>query len=242
MFELGPISVHWYGLLMALAFLCGYIIIGKLIKERKLHVDPDEYLIYMIIGLLGGARLGEVLFYNLGYYLANPIKIFAIWEGGIASHGAVLGGIFAHWLFSRKHKLHFYELADLVVIPIALGAVFVRVGNFINAEIIGRPSTLPWSVKYSNWELTRHPSQFYEAFKNLIIFGILWNMRKMKLPKGFLFWSFLLLFSVFRFVVEFFKEYQTLHAPGLTMGQWLSVPLFLVSFWFLWKLGKKSSV
>ena len=105
LFELGPLSVRWYGLLMALGFLCGYFLIVKLAKERKLKVDADLYLIYMIIGLLGGARLGEIIFYqNVWYYIMNPLKIIAVWEGGLASHGAILGGILAHWIYCKRKR------------------------------------------------------------------------------------------------------------------------------------------
>ena len=243
--EIGPFSIRWYGLLMALAFLCGYFIIQKLANERKLNVDADTYLIYMILGLLGGARLGEIFFYqDVLYYLTHPLKIIAVWEGGLASHGAVLGGIFAHWLYCKRNKIHFYDLADIAVIPIALGASFVRIGNFFNAEIVGRATTVSWAVQYPPSDALRHPSQLYEAFKNLLIFGILWRMRLLSsLTRGFLFWSFLALFSVFRFMVEFFKDYQPgelmVQYGSLTMGQVLSIPLFIVSAAMLLVVWKK---
>ncbi len=236
-FSLGPVRVHWYGILLAAAFMFGYFILKRLVKERKIRVDVDSYLTYLIVGLLGGARLGEIIFYEPLYYLANPLKIFAVWEGGLASHGAMLGGIFAHWLFCRRNRIHFYELADLAVIPIALGAAFVRMGNFINAEIIGRVTSVPWAVKFPNAEGFRHPSQLYEAAKNFLLFGILWNMRHIQLPRGFLFWSFLGIYGVLRFLVEFFKDFE-LYSFGLTMGQLLSIPFILVSGWMLWKLKK----
>lgn len=234
LFEIGPVAIRWYGVLMALGFICGYFIIAKLAKERKLKLDVDTYLIYMIIGILGGARLGEIIFYqDLWFYLTNPLKIFALWEGGLASHGALLGGIIAHWIFCKRNKIHFYDLADIVVIPIALGAAFVRIGNFFNAEILGKISNVPWAVKFGGLGEYRHPSQLYEALKNLIIFGVLWRMRLFNFAKGVLFWMFLLLFSVLRFFVEFFKDYQVMDA-GLTMGQWLSIPVFIVSVVMLW--------
>lgn len=236
--KLGPLSVHWYGILMAAAFLCGYFILKKLVKERNIPVDVDSYLMYMIVGILGGARLGEILFYEPLYYLANPLKIFAVWEGGLASHGGMLGGIIAHWLFCKKNKIHFYELADVAVIPIALGAMFVRIGNFVNAEIIGRITNVPWAVKFPGADGFRHPSQLYEAAKNLLLFSVLWNMRHLKLPRGFLFWSFLGLYGVLRFFVEFFKDFE-LFSFGLTMGQLLSIPFIAVSGWMIWRVWGK---
>lgn len=235
--KLGPLSIHWYGMLMAAAFLVGYFILKKLVKERNIKIDVDSYLMYMILGILGGARLGEILFYEPLYYLANPLKIFAVWEGGLASHGGMLGGIIAHWLFCKKNKIHFYELADVAVIPIALGAMFVRLGNFVNAEIIGRITSVPWAVKFPNADGFRHPSQLYEASKNFLLFVVLWNMRHLKLPRGFLFWSFLGIYGVLRFFVEFFKDFE-LFSFGLTMGQVLSIPFIMVSAWMLWRLRK----
>ncbi|MDO8643031.1 MAG: prolipoprotein diacylglyceryl transferase [Candidatus Woesearchaeota archaeon] len=234
----GIITVHWYGILMAAAFLCGYFILQKLVTERKLRVNVDSYVMYMIIGILGGARLGEIIFYEPLYYLANPLKIFAVWEGGLASHGAMLGGILAHWLFCRKNKIHFYELADVAVIPIALGAAFVRLGNFVNAEIVGRITSVQWAIKFPGAEGFRHPSQLYEAVKNFFLFGLLWNMRNMKLPRGFLFWSFLFMYGILRFFVEFFKDFE-LFSFGLTLGQLLSIPFIVVSGWMMRRLWKK---
>ncbi len=236
--KLGPVSVHWYGILMAAAFLCGYLILKKLVKERNIAIDVDNYLMYMIIGILGGARIGEIIFYEPLYYLASPLKIFAVWEGGLASHGGMLGGIVAHWLFCRKNKIHFYELADVAVIPIALGAMFVRLGNFVNAEIIGRVTSVPWAVKFPGADGFRHPSQLYEAAKNLLLFCVLWNLRHFKLPRGFLFWSFLGMYGVLRFFVEFFKDFE-LFSFGLTMGQLLSIPFIVVSAWMMWKVWRK---
>lgn len=236
--KLGPLSVHWYGILMAAAFLAGYLILKKLVRERNIKIDVDAYLMYMIIGILGGARLGEIIFYEPLYYLASPLKIFAVWEGGLASHGGMLGGIIAHWLFCKKNKIQFYVLADVAVIPIALGAMFVRMGNFVNAEIIGRVTSVPWAVKFPNADGFRHPSQLYEAAKNFLLFCVLWNMRTIKLPRGFLFWSFLGFYGVLRFFVEFFKDFE-LFSFGLTMGQVLSVPFVAVSAWMLYRLWKK---
>jgi phosphatidylglycerol---prolipoprotein diacylglyceryl transferase len=239
-FQYKALSIHWYGVLMAAAFFCGYLILQKLAKERDMDLDVERYLVWMIIGILGGARLGEIILYQPLYYLANPIKVFYIWEGGIASHGGMLGGIIAHWWFCAKHKVKFYDLADLAVIPIALGAMFVRLGNFVNGEIVGRVSNVAWAMKFDRFEGLRHPSQLYEAAKNLFLFGVLWNMRRLQLPRGFLFWSFLCFYGILRFFVEFFKEYQTLPpAFGFTMGQVLSIPFVLVSGYMMWRLWKK---
>ena len=240
---LGPLQIRWYGILMSLSFLVGYFILRFLMRENKIKADAEEYLIYLIIGILGGARLFEIA-YEPMYYLSDPVKILYVWQGGLASHGGIIGGALATYLFCRRYKLGFYALADIVVIPIALGAMFVRIGNFINGEIVGRITNVPWAVKFEGYPGLRHPSQLYEAFKNLVLFFILLDMRKseaIRSKPGLLFWSFIGLYSLFRFFVEFFKEYQTL-SPGyvLTMGQWLSMPLMLISGIFIYKILNKS--
>lgn len=239
--DFGPVQIRWYGVLMAAAFLSGYAILRHFGKKSGLSRDQiDEYLLYMFFGILGGARLGEVLFYNPGYYFSNPLEILMVWKGGLASHGAILGAIAANAMFCRKHTMSFYKMADLAVIPCALGAAFVRIGNFTNSEIVGRISSVPWAMEFPGYEGLRHPSQLYEAAKNLLIFGILLQFRKRNLPEGALFWLFLVIFSVLRFIVEFFKEFQTLPPSAvITMGQWLSIPLFIISSAMLWRIYKR---
>ena len=238
---LGPLQIRWYGILMSLSFLIGYFILRFLFRENKIKADAEEYLIYLIIGILGGARLFEIA-YEPYYYLSDPVKILYVWQGGLASHGGIIGGVLATYLFCRKYKLGFYTLADIAVIPIALGAMFVRIGNFINGEIVGRITSVPWAMRFEGYPGLRHPSQLYEASKNFILFILLWNIRKvdsMKKP-GLMFWSFIGIYSLFRFFVEFFKEYQTLSPDYiLTMGQWLSMPLMILSVLFIYKLSKK---
>ena len=242
LFHLGPLEVRYYGVLFALGFLAGYFILRKLAPERNIHPDTiDDFLIWLIPSIVVGARLFEVLVYEPGYYFANPAKIIAIWEGGLASHGGLLGGILVTWWFCKRRKIHFYDLADLAVIPGALGAAFVRLGNFMNGEIVGRVSNAPWAMEFSGYEGRRHPSQLYEAAKNLLLFIALWNLRKIKdLPRGFLFWSFIGGYSVLRFVVEFWKDWPLYY--GLTIGQWLSIPLILLAggvLWHLWRGREK---
>ncbi len=239
--SLGPFQVRWYGLLMAFAFLLGLFILRKLAGEKGIEKDlMDHYLIWMIIGIIGGARVFEILVYQPVYYFSNPLEMLFIWHGGLASHGGLLGGALVTWLFTRKHKIKFYDLADMAVIPIALGAAFVRIGNFVNGEIVGRVSSVPWAMEFRGYEGLRHPSQLYEAFKNVLLFFILFKMRLVKsLKRGTLFWSFIGIYSVFRFIVEFFKEFQSLDPSYvLTMGQWVSIPLMIVSGIMIWRINK----
>ncbi len=237
--HIGPLEIRYYGVLFAIAFLAGYFILRKLAPEKNIHPDTiDEFLLWLIPGIVVGARLFEVIVYEPSYYFSNPSKIIAVWEGGLASHGGALGGILVTWLFCRRKKIPFYDLADIAVIPCALGAMFVRLGNFINGEIVGRVTSVPWAMEFSGYEGKRHPSQLYEAAKNLLLFGILWQLRKWKAwPKGFMFWSFVGLYSVFRFVVEFWKDWPSYY--GLTIGQWLSVPLVLLAGGTLWQVWTK---
>lgn len=230
----GPVEVRYYGILYALAFLAGYFILKKLsgrfnIKEENI----DDYMPYIIIADIVGARLFEVLFYDFGYYLSNPLKIFAVWEGGLSSHGAIISIILATLWFCRKKNISFYNFTDLVAMPVALGASFVRIGNFINSELVGRITNVPWAVKSAGYEGLRHPVQIYQAAGHVIIFIILLSMLKLKNRKeGAIFWSLLLLDSIFRFFTEFYKDLPKDYGffyLGLNLAQWMSIVIFTIS-------------
>lgn len=240
--HLGPLEIRYYGVLFALGFLIGYFILRKLAPERGLKPEiVDDFLIWLIPGVVIGARLFEVIVYEPSYYFANPVKIIAVWEGGLASHGGMIGGILVTLWFCKRHKIHFYDLADLAVIPCALGAAFVRLGNFMNGEIVGRVSDAPWAMKFPGYEGRRHPSQLYEAFKNVLLFAALWHLRKLRdLPRGFLFWSFIGGYSALRFAVESWKDWPLYY--GLTIGQWLSIPLILIAGGVLWHLWRNRNI
>lgn len=242
--KIGVLEIRYYGLLMALAFLVGYFIARRISHEFDIKKDDvDSFLVYIIIAMLAGARLFHVFVYEPAYYLANPLKIFYIWEGGLASHGAMIAIIITGLIFCKKRKIHFYNLADLLVIPIALGASFVRIGNFINGELVGKITTLPWAVKFEGYEGLRHPSQLYQAIADFILFLILFNVRKLKslrAGKGNIFWLFLLLYSVFRFFTEFYKDFQP-HYFGLDLPQYFSLVIIIVSLVFLFKSKLKTS-
>jgi len=220
---LGPLEIRYYGLIFALAFLIAYFFLKKHKFKKQDHLE--SLIIYLIIGVIIGSRLFEVIFYNLPYYLTNPIKIIAIWQGGLSFHGGITGAAIALYLFTRKYKYNFLKLADLIAIPAALALCFGRIANFINAELYGRVTSIPWAVKFPNAEGFRHPSQLYEATKNLLIFFIL--LFKNKNKPGNTFALFLILYSTLRFFIEFVREPQILIGP-LTMGQLLSIPLFII--------------
>ncbi|HLC46952.1 MAG TPA: prolipoprotein diacylglyceryl transferase [Candidatus Nanoarchaeia archaeon] len=230
--QLGPLAIRWYGILMALAFLCGYFLFRKLARERNISEKiSEEYFLWMIVSLIVGARLGHILFYNLEFFLQNPLEIFAVWHGGLASHGAMILGVIATIVFCKKNNIQFYDLADIIVIPIALGAAFVRLGNFVNGELVGKITTLPWAVKFQGYEGFRHPSQLYEAAKNVLLARILYRMRLItSLPKGFIFWSFIWIYAVMRFTVEMVKDMPLVGPYGIfTTAQWLSMVFFIIS-------------
>src|SRR5699024_4396062 len=248
-FSLGPLELRWYGILFASAFLVGYFLMRKMYRAANRTMEElDQLLTYVMLATVIGARLGHVLFYDPGFYFSHPFEIIAIWHGGLASHGAAIGILLAMYLYTRKVRdMSFLWLADRVGIVVASGGAFIRVGNFINSEILGKPSDLPWAVIFKNApQLTaaqqmtpRHPAMLYEALRCVVIFGILWYVYKrykMQPPEGGLFGIFLTLLFGGRFLLEYFKMDQAAFASGVfSMGQWLSIPLILYGLWLLFK-------
>jgi len=245
-FHLGPVSVRWYGLLFAMAFVAGYFIMTWIFKkEGRPQPDLEQLSVYMIFGTVIGARLGHCLFYNPAYYLSNPIEIFKVWEGGLASHGAAIGILIAVYLFSKKKKNYsFLWIIDRIVIVVALAGTFIRLGNLFNSEIIGKPTDVSWAFIFTAVDdLPRHPTQLYESIAYLIIFLILLFVYYKGLEKdrgGFLFGLFLVLVFTFRFFVEFLKENQSAFERGmiLDMGQLLSIPFVIAGIIFITKSFK----
>ena len=243
-FHLGPVSVRWYGLLFALSFVFGYLILTRIfVKEGKPKTDVEQLSVYVIFGTVIGARLGHCLFYNPSYYLSNPIEILKVWEGGLASHGAAIGIIIALYLYSRKKKdQNLLWLLDRLVIVVALGGSLIRLGNLFNSEIYGIETQVPWAFIFPNGAgagmVPRHPTQIYESLAYLIIFTVLfitYNKRRKIFNNGFLFGLFLILVFTFRFFVEFVKAVQEPFEADLPlkMGQWLSIPFVLIGIYFL---------
>ncbi len=233
-FKLGPLEIRYYGLLYAFAFLIGYFILIKLSKIFKIQEEViDDFMPYVILADILGARLFEVLFYNPAYYFSNPLKIFAVWEGGLASHGAIIAIILTTYYFCKKRKISFYTFTDMIAIPVALGAAFIRIGNFINAELVGKITNLPWAVNFTGYEGLRHPVQLYQSFGHIVIFFILLSMLKIKERKeGLIFWSLLFLDSLFRLVTEFFKDLPKDYGfffLSLNLAQWASIIIIIIS-------------
>lgn len=244
--DIGPIQIRWYGPLFASAFIVGYILGYRMFSSAGYTQEQiDRLLIYIVLGTVIGARLGHILFYNPGFYLRHPAEIIAIWHGGLASHGAAIGIIIAMYLFARKtHGMNFLWLADRIVIVVAIGGAFIRTGNFINSEIVGEPTNLPWGVVFARRTdlemVPRHPTMLYEAVLCVIVFAVLWTLYKRyknQPPEGSLFGAFLILLFSGRILLEFTKLNQAAFSSGwlFNMGQLLSLPLVAIGIWLLVK-------
>jgi phosphatidylglycerol---prolipoprotein diacylglyceryl transferase len=211
--KLGPLSIRWYGISYVVGLFAGIWILDKLNKKQKAFKDTDQIFDFafwiFLIGVIAGGRLGEVLFYNLSYYIHNPIKIFAIWEGGMSFHGGLIGSVAVAYVYCKKHKIDFLKAADIAVIPGALALVFTRIANFINRELVGRVIENPhfkWLGVDFGDGLLRYPSQLFQSADAFILFLILLFIYSRKPKKGILLFSYLLLYGIFRFITEFFRE------------------------------------
>jgi prolipoprotein diacylglyceryl transferase len=218
-----------------MSFVVGYFIMLRIFRKENIP-EPllDQLSMYMLIATVVGARLGHVLFYEPAAYLAHPLDILKIWQGGLASHGAAIGIIAALYLFSRKTRQPFFWVIDRIVIVVALSGFFIRTGNLFNSEIYGNVTDLPWGFIFerAGETLPRHPTQIYEGLCYLILFFfLLWYYYKKdgKPRPGYLFGIFLIVVFGFRFIVEFIKEPQVEFETAMTlnMGQWLSIPLVI---------------
>ena len=248
-FSLGPIAIHWYSMMFLLAFYIGFQILKKIyIKEKKNVALLDPFLVHMVLGTIIGARLGEVFFYNWEYFQNNLLEIFLpiklndsgmdfVGFRGLSSHGATVGIIISIFIYKIRYK---YDsvlwIFDRLVIAVAIGGMFVRIGNFFNSEIVGKFTNSDFGVVFLNRgdSLPRHPAQLYEAFGYLILFILLvliYNKSKLSLKKGFIFGFFLITLFTIRFVVEYVKESQGGIEKTLgiiSTGQWLSIPFIII--------------
>ncbi|MFZ5558345.1 MAG: prolipoprotein diacylglyceryl transferase [Pseudomonadota bacterium] len=235
-FQLGPLAVRWYGLMYLVGFVGG-LLLGRWRAQRRpdLGFTPaqvEDLLFYIVLGVILGGRLGYVVFYKPLEYLADPIRIFYLWEGGMAFHGGFLGVIFAVWLFARKHRMRWLQVTDFVAPLVTIGLGAGRLGNFINAELWGRPTDVPWAMVFPGVDsVARHPSQLYQfALEGVALFVILMAFSARPRPVGAVSALFLIGYGAFRFLVEFTREpdsFLGLLALGLSMGQWLSLPMVL---------------
>jgi len=245
--SLGSIHIFWYGILFASAILSGQMLMTWIYKQEGISEKTLEAgFVYALVGIVVGARLGHCFFYDPAYYLSNPLEIFAVWKGGLASHGGGLGMIIAMYLYTKKYKFNFLWLLDRVVISTALFAFFVRMGNFMNSEIVGIPTQVPWAVVFTKIDLLpRHPAQLYEAISYLfiaLILFLLYAKYKENLKPGLNFSLFLVLIFVVRIAVEFVKVKQADYDTSFLMmstGQALSIPFLLFGLGMLvWSIKR----
>jgi len=234
LFSFSGLKIHWYGALFATAILSGFQVMKKIYTvENKPLESLDNLLTYAVIGIIVGARLGHCFFYDPSYYFSNPLKILAIWEGGLASHGGGLGLIIAIFFYTKKYKMDFLWLLDRLALSTALFGFFVRIANFINSEILGVSTNVSWAVVFERIDnIPRHPVQLYEAFSYLTIFILLYtyyHKTSNKNYSGSILGMFLVMVFSARFVIEFFKEKQAAYAAEnlISTGQMLSIPFFL---------------
>ena len=232
--HLGPLAVRWYGLMYLIGFGLIWLAGRHAIKTRPHSVwtnaDLDDALFYGILGTIAGGRLGYVLFYKLGDYLAEPWRIFYLWEGGMSFHGGFLGVVIAMAWYARTHRQHWLDITDFIAPLVPLALACGRLGNFINAELWGRPGEVPWAMVFPLVDrLPRHPSQLYEfALEGVALFVLLWWFSAKQRPRGAVSAAFLIGYGLFRSGVEFTREpdgFLGLLALGLSMGQWLSLPM-----------------
>lgn len=237
--SLGPLSIRWYGVIYALGFLIFLWYLNKYATELSKQ-QIEKLFTYEFLGVIIGARLGHVLLWEPSYFLANPLEILYVWQGGLAFHGALIGVAVATWLFCRKEKVSMYYIADMTVVPAALALAFGRIANFVNGELWGRVTDVAWCVEFPRAEGCRHPSQLYASLKNFTLFAILFSFARKgtlcgkKLLQGTLLWMFLVCYGLFRFIVEFFRE-PTLLTFGLSIGQYYSAIMFFIGIAMLVK-------
>ena len=234
-FHILSFEFRWYSLAYIIGIVLGWLLCKKIfIKNLDIKENFDDFITYLIIGIIIGGRLGYIIFYNFDYYINNIFDIFKIWEGGMSFHGGLIGVIVASIIFARRHKQNSLLYMDLVSLVAPIGIFFGRLANFINSELYGSPTEVPWAVTFVQIDnLTRHPSQLYEAFlEGVILFFILLYFRKKNYLKkpGLISGIFLVCYSVFRFIIEFFRvpdEQLGYLIFNLSMGQIISLIFIL---------------
>jgi len=245
--QIGGFAVHWYGIMYLLAFLLAYAMIPRLQRFRGIALSVDDWsaiVSWGVLGVLIGGRLGFVLLYEPSYFLAHPLEIPAVWHGGMSSHGGFIGILLALWWAAKRHGVPFLALLDLIVVPAAIGLALGRIGNFINQELYGISTALPWGIAIPGVEGLRHPTQIYAVFKDLCIaalcFAALWRDKN----AGSAVAVFCVFYSVLRFLLEFLRIQPYPLVPlgivSLSRGQLFSVPLLLFGIVLWWLLQRRA--
>lgn len=242
-FSLGPIHVHWYGIMYLIAFVSAWLLAHWRMKHYKLNWTSEQIsdlIFYAALGAIIGGRIGYMLFYNFPELFHEPWALFKIWQGGMSFHGGLLGVFIALWIFARKYAKPFWEVGDFVapLVPIGLGAG--RIGNFINGELWGRVTDMPWGMVYPHVdEKPRHPSELYEfGLEGIALFILVWYYARKPRPTGRVSAVFLIGYAVCRLIVECFRQPDPqlgyIAFGWLTMGQILSIPMLLLGLWLWW--------
>ena len=235
--SLGPLDVRWYGLMYLTAFVL-FVVLGRAHARRhpELGWDAqqiDDLLFYGVLGVILGGRLGYILFYKPAYYFAHPAEMLAVWQGGMAFHGGFLGVLIAVWLFARSHDRPWLAVTDFIAPLVPLGLAAGRLGNFINGELVGRVTDVPWAMIFPQVDMQpRHPSQLYQfTLEGVCLFVLLWVFSAKPRPRGLVSAVFLIGYGGFRILAEFGREpddFLGLLALNLSMGQWLSLPMIVI--------------
>ena len=237
--SLGPFEIRYYGLVFVIGFLLAYYFLNK--KREELGIekkDVENFLLYLILGTIIGARLFHIFLWEPGYYLSNPSQLLAVWRGGLSLHGGLVGVIAVTYYFSKKHKIKLMKLADVLTLPALFGLALGRFANFMIGVIVGIVTIVRWCVEFPNYSGCRHPVQLYGAIGRFLLFGYLLDvMKHKKFKDGFIFWMFIFFMGIGRFVVDFLREDP--RVLGLSMGQYLSLIMALVGGYVLWKYYRK---
>ena len=255
-FHIGPLEVHWYGIMYLLGFVGAWVLGSRRAISRQyiwqgtpkqVREQVADFVFYCAIGLIIGGRLGSMLFYNFSAFTADPLLLFKVWQGGMSFHGGMLGSIVACWIYGKQRNLPFFDLTDFAVPVVPIGLGLGRIGNFINGELWGRVTQLPWGMVFpdANDGLPRHPSQLYEFFlEGVLLFTILWVYSRKPRPRAHTTGVFFLCYGTFRFMVEFVRQPDAnlgfIAFGWLTMGQLLSLPMIFFGLWLL--LGNKRPI
>jgi phosphatidylglycerol:prolipoprotein diacylglycerol transferase len=251
--DLGFFQLRWYSLAYLAGIFLGYWYLLKLIKQPGSPMarrHADDLVFYAALGIILGGRVGYVLFYNLSYYLQHPLDILKLWDGGMSFHGGMIGTVLGLLYLSHKEKLQWLRVHDYVACCVPFGLFFGRIANFVNHELWGAPTDVPWAVRFPEFVQgvmvngpPRHPSQLYEAvLEGIVLFAILWTMfwkTQARYEPGKLVGAFTFFYGLFRFLIEFVREPDAqlvgfAQATGLHMGQWLSLPMILLGAWLMW--------
>ncbi|NOY66050.1 MAG: prolipoprotein diacylglyceryl transferase [Gammaproteobacteria bacterium] len=240
-FSLGPLTFRWYGLMYLIGFGLAWWLAGRRAQKEGsgwTREEVSDVIFYGALGVILGGRLGSVLFYNFDRFLQDPVMLFRVWEGGMSFHGGLIGVAIALLLFSRRYKKSFLSVTDFVSPLVPLGLFFGRIGNFINNELWGKPTDLPWGIMLVPFGPSYHPSQLYEAFlEGLVLFIILWTVSAKTRPAGVISGLFLLFYGIFRFTVEFVRmpdaDLGYLALGWVTMGQILTIPMIAGGLWLI---------